>query len=53
LAYDYPITKVIEENSVKDIQRVEDEKFVEYAEAAISITGKRIVSTATAAYRKE
>jgi hypothetical protein len=53
LAYDYPITKVIEENSVKDIQRVEDEKFVEYAEAAISITGKRIVSTATAADRKE
>lgn len=53
LAYDYPITKVIEENSVKDIQRVEDEKFIEYGEAAISITGKRIVSTATAVDRKE
>lgn len=53
LAYDYPITKVIEENSVKDIQRVEDEKFIEYAEAAISITGKRLVSTATAVDRKE
>ena len=53
LAYDYPITKVIEENSIKDIQRVEDEKFIEYAEAAVSITGKRLVSTATAADRKE
>jgi len=53
LAYDYPITKVIEENSVKDIQRVEDEKFIEYAEAAISITGKRLVSTATTVDRKE
>ena len=53
LAYDYPITKVIEENSVKDIQRVEDEKFIEYAEAAIAITGKRIASAATAVDRKE
>lgn len=53
MAYDYPITKVIEENSVKDIQRIEDEKFIEYAEAAIAITGKRLVSTATAVDRKE
>lgn len=53
LAYDYPITKVIEENSVKDIQRVEDEKFIEYGESAVSITGKRLVSSATAADRKE
>ncbi|NDC22587.1 MAG: hypothetical protein EBZ49_00430 [Proteobacteria bacterium] len=52
LAYDYPITKVIEENSIKDIQRVEDEKFVEYAEAAVTITGKRLVSAATAVDRK-
>lgn len=53
LAYDYPVTKVIEENSVKDIQRIEDEKFIEYAEAAVAITGKRLVSTATAADRRE
>jgi len=53
LAYDYPITKVIEENSVKDIQRVEDEKFIEYAEAAIAITGKRLVSTSTAISRRD
>jgi len=53
LAYDYPITKVIEENSVKDIQRVEDYKFIEYCEAAISVTSKRVVSSATRADRKE
>ena len=53
LAYDYPITKVIEENSIKDIQKVEDIKFIEYAEAAISLTGKRLVSAATAVDRKE
>ena len=52
LAYDYPITKVIEENSIKDLQAVEDEKFIEYAEAAINVTGKRIVSTDTAVDRK-
>lgn len=51
LAYDYPITKVIEDNSIKDIQRVEDEKFIEYAQAAVGITGKQIVSTATAVDR--
>lgn len=53
LAYDYPVTKIIEENSIKDIQRVEDEKFIEYAESAVSITGKRLVSTATQLDRKE
>jgi hypothetical protein len=53
LAYDYPITKVIEENSIKDIQKVEDFKFLEHAESAISITGKRLVSAATQVDRKE
>lgn len=53
LAYDYPITKVIEENSVKDIQRTEDEVFINYGESAITITGKRLVSTATAVDRRE
>jgi len=53
LAYDYPITKVIEENSVKDIQRVEDVKFIEYSEAAIAITGKRLMSTSTSLDRKQ
>lgn len=53
LAYDYPVTKVIEENSVKDIQKVEDIKWIEYCEAAIALTGKRLVSTATSTDRKE
>lgn len=53
LAYDYAITKVIEENSVKDIQMMKDFKFIEHAEAAIAITGKKIVSPATALDRKE
>lgn len=53
MAYDYPITKIIEENSIKDIQKVEDEKFIEYAESAISVTGKRLVSTATSVDRKQ
>jgi hypothetical protein len=53
LAYDYPVTKVIEENSVKDIQKIEDFKGIEYAEAAIAITGKRIVSAVTSVDRRE
>lgn len=44
LAYDYPITKVIEENSIKDLQFVEDTKFIEYTESAINVTGKKISS---------
>lgn len=39
LAYNYPITKVIEQNSVKDIQRVEDEGFLTHVDAAIASTG--------------
>lgn len=52
LAYDYPITKVIEENSIKDLQAVEDEKFIEYSESGTNITGKKIVSLDTAVDRK-
>lgn len=53
LAYDYPVTKVIEENSVKDIQKVEDIVFINHADAAIALTGKFLNSTATAVDRKE
>jgi hypothetical protein len=52
LAYNYPITKVIEENSVKDIQAVEDSKFIEFAEIGCSFTGKRLASVETSANRK-
>ena len=34
LAYEMPITKIIEENSVKDIQEIEDREFVLHIEAA-------------------
>jgi hypothetical protein len=35
LAYEMPITKIIEENSVKDIQAVEDRQFLIFVEAAV------------------
>lgn len=35
LAYESPITKIIEENSVKDIQEIEDREFILHAEAGI------------------
>lgn len=35
LAYEMPITKIIEENSVKDIQEVEDREFIIHVEAAV------------------
>ena len=47
LAYDYPVTKVIENNSIKDIQFTEDSKFTEHSDAAIAISGKFINSAAT------
>lgn len=34
LAYEMPITKIIEENSVKDIQEIEDREFLVHVEAA-------------------
>ena len=35
LAYEMPITKIIEENSVKDIQAIEDRQFLIFAEACV------------------
>lgn len=46
LAYDYPVTKVIEDNSVKDIQYVEDSKFKAYSDNAVGITGKQVATGA-------
>lgn len=51
LSYDYPITKVIEENSIKDIMFVEDSVFLKYAAAATNTTGKKIASGDTAINR--
>ena len=35
LAYEMPITKIIEDNSVKDIQEIEDREFTRHIESAI------------------
>lgn len=35
LAYEMPITKIIEENSVKDIQEIEDREFLSHVESAV------------------
>lgn len=35
LSYEMPITKIIEENSVKDIQEIEDREFIIHVEAAV------------------
>lgn len=48
LANNYPITEVIEKHSIKDIERVEDEKMIELANAAVATTGKLIVSPVSA-----
>jgi hypothetical protein len=42
LAYDYPVTKVIEENSVKDIQKIEDGQFINFTNSVIAANGKNI-----------
>jgi hypothetical protein len=46
LAYDFPVTKVIEENSVKDIEKSEDGKFIEFTDAVIAVNGKNIAPAA-------
>jgi hypothetical protein len=47
LAYESPVTKIIEENSVKDIQKVEDTKFLEHVDAALAISGNSAAVTDT------
>ena len=39
LAYEMPLTEVIERNSVLDIQRIEDENFIDTIDAAITSEG--------------
>lgn len=51
LAYNYPITKVIEENSIKDIMYVEDSVFLAACEGAVQQSGKLIASGDTAVAR--
>lgn len=47
LAYEYPITKVIEENSIKDIMYVEDSTFLNVSNGAVTASGKVIDSSDT------
>jgi hypothetical protein len=42
LAYDYPVTKKIEENTVKDIQTVRDSNLIAACDAIVAVTGKSI-----------
>jgi hypothetical protein len=46
LAFEMPITKIIEENSVKDIQAIEDRQFLIYVEAAVQ--GMQLATNVTA-----
>ena len=49
LAYEMPITKIIEENSVKDIQEIEDREFLLHIEASVQALQKEANgNTATA-----
>jgi hypothetical protein len=52
LAYEYPITKVIEENSIKDLMLVEDTTFINAAQGAVNVSGKTISSTDTIVTRQ-
>ena len=47
LAFNYPVTEWIEKISVKDIEKVEDDKLIELSNAAAAATGKLITSPAT------
>lgn len=47
LAYEYPITKVIEENSIKDIMFVEDSTWMNVSNGAVTASGKQIASADT------
>jgi hypothetical protein len=48
-AYEYPIKKVIEENIVKDIQKVEDSRFLYYADAAATAVSNVVDRTGAGA----
>lgn len=50
LAYEMPITEVLERNSVKDIQEIEDSAFISRINAAITTTSKSTSTTTTGGY---
>jgi len=50
LAYEMPITKIIEDNSVKDIQEIEDREFTRHIESAIQALQTETNATVGVAY---
>jgi len=48
LAYEMPVTKIIEENSVKDIQEIEDRNFLLFVESAVQAVQSNANGGATA-----
>jgi hypothetical protein len=50
LAYEMPITKVIEDNTVKDIQEIEDREFTRHIEAGIQALQTETNTTTTVAF---
>jgi hypothetical protein len=50
LAYEMPITDVIERNSVKDIQEIEDSAFISRIDAAIAVSTKTTAITTSGGY---
>jgi hypothetical protein len=50
LAYEMPITKIIEDNSVKDIQEIEDREFTRHIESGIQALQTEINATTNVPY---
>jgi hypothetical protein len=47
LAYEMPVTEIIERNSIKDIQKIEDTTFINAINSAITTSGKTVTRTLT------
>jgi hypothetical protein len=52
LAYEMPITEVIDRNAVKDIQEIEDSAFITRIAASITSSGKAVVGAAASGVEK-
>jgi hypothetical protein len=52
LAYTMPITKVIEDNSVKDLQEIKDREYLRHVEAAVQAMQKEANGNVATALRK-
>lgn len=50
LAYEMPLTKIIEDNTVKDLQEIEDRQFLRYCESAVQALQTLTNTTTTVAH---